>query len=125
MADTPPRTTPTNQEVVTPELSGVQRFLRNLRGHIEKPPNRNLVEADEVVIPTDNKGIDASDAGSTSGLSDTHKQAVGTVYAAGGYTKHYAPIASYEGRHRWDPNAQWTDQEEKKLVRRVSHSQFG
>ena len=33
--------------------------------------------------------------------------------------KFYEPIATYEGRHRYDPKAQWTLQEEKKLVRRV------
>ena len=33
--------------------------------------------------------------------------------------KFYEPIASYEGRHRYDPTAQWTEQEERTLVRRV------
>ena len=33
--------------------------------------------------------------------------------------KFYEPIATYEGRHRYDPKAQWTSQEEKALVRRV------
>lgn len=31
----------------------------------------------------------------------------------------YRPIDSYEGLHRWDPNFQWTEQEEKKIVRKV------
>lgn len=120
MADSPRPTSPVNKDDVIPEPSRAQRFLRSLRGHIEKPPNRNLVEASEVIIPAD-KGIDNSDSGSTSGYSGTHKQASGTVYASGGYTKHYAPIDGYEGRHRWDPNAQWTEQEEKKLVRRLDY----
>lgn len=33
----------------------------------------------------------------------------------------YRPIDSYEGLHRWDPNFQWTEQEEKKIVRKVSY----
>ena len=31
--------------------------------------------------------------------------------------KYYAPIDTYEGRHRYDPTARWTPKEEKRLVR--------
>lgn len=31
----------------------------------------------------------------------------------------YKPIDSYEGRHRWDPYFEWSEKEEKKLVRKV------
>ncbi|KAL9612353.1 MAG: hypothetical protein Q9167_003040 [Letrouitia subvulpina] len=31
----------------------------------------------------------------------------------------YKPIDKYEGRHRFDVNATWTDDEEKKLVQRT------
>lgn len=34
----------------------------------------------------------------------------------------YKPIEKYEGRHRFDPRATWSEAEEKKLVRRVSKS---
>ena len=30
------------------------------------------------------------------------------------------PIDTYEGRHRWDPNFEWDEKEENKLVRKVS-----
>ena len=33
---------------------------------------------------------------------------------------HYAPIEQYEGRHRYDPKFEWTPQEEKRVVRKVS-----
>lgn len=33
--------------------------------------------------------------------------------------RHYKPISTYEGLHRWDPEFEWEPQEEKKLVRRV------
>ncbi|RPA85531.1 MFS general substrate transporter [Ascobolus immersus RN42] len=31
----------------------------------------------------------------------------------------YEPCAEYEGRHRFDPTAQWTEKEEKQLVRKL------
>ena len=31
----------------------------------------------------------------------------------------YKPIDTYEGIHRWDPEVEWTPEEEKKLVRKV------
>ena len=33
--------------------------------------------------------------------------------------KYYAPIDSYEGRHRYDPKATWSQAEEKALIRRL------
>jgi hypothetical protein len=36
----------------------------------------------------------------------------------------FRPIDSYEGLHRWDPDFQWTEQEEKKIVRKVSGFSF-
>lgn len=41
------------------------------------------------------------------------------VLAAGGSLEFYEPIPEYEGRHRYDPLAEWTEKEEKQLVRRV------
>ncbi|MCJ1372977.1 hypothetical protein MMC20_004203 [Loxospora ochrophaea] len=34
---------------------------------------------------------------------------------------HYEPIEKYEGKHRYDPRAQWTEQEEKRLVRKIDY----
>lgn len=31
----------------------------------------------------------------------------------------YKPIDDYEGIHRWDPDFEWGEQEEKKLIRKV------
>lgn len=42
----------------------------------------------------------------------------GTFDAAEGH-HFYRPIDTYEGLHRWDPDFQWTEQEEKKIVRKV------
>ncbi|KAK0620240.1 major facilitator superfamily domain-containing protein [Immersiella caudata] len=47
------------------------------------------------------------------------KQAEGEAYASGGDTRYYEPIDSYEGKHRWDPKADWTDKEEKHVIRKL------
>ena len=31
----------------------------------------------------------------------------------------YIPVDTHENKHRWDPSFQWTEEEEKKLVRTV------
>lgn len=31
----------------------------------------------------------------------------------------YIPVDGYEGKHRFDPTATWTDQEERSLIRKV------
>ncbi|KAJ5641256.1 hypothetical protein N7490_005256 [Penicillium lividum] len=33
----------------------------------------------------------------------------------------YRPIDSYEGIHRWDPEFEWTEEEERKIVRKIDH----
>lgn len=43
-----------------------------------------------------------------------------STFASGASDKLYEPIPEYEGRHRYDPKATWTQEEEKKLVRKVS-----
>ncbi|CAI7661381.1 unnamed protein product [Penicillium bialowiezense] len=43
------------------------------------------------------------------------------VLAGGGSVELYAPIPEYEGKHRYDPTAEWTEKEEKVLVRRLDY----
>ncbi|KAF9892835.1 hypothetical protein FE257_000424 [Aspergillus nanangensis] len=33
--------------------------------------------------------------------------------------RYYKPIPSYEGIHRWDPEFEWTEQEEKRVLRKI------
>lgn len=33
--------------------------------------------------------------------------------------RYYKPIPEYEGIHRWDPEFEWTEEEEKAVVRKV------
>lgn len=46
-------------------------------------------------------------------------QSDGGVIAVGGNLDSYRPIPEYEGAHRFDPTYEWTENEEKRLVRRV------
>lgn len=41
------------------------------------------------------------------------------TFATGASVKFNEPISEYEGRHRYDPEAAWTEEEEKTLVRKV------
>lgn len=41
------------------------------------------------------------------------------VFVAPEAAELYKPIEGFEGTHRFDPNATWSAEEEKKLVRRV------
>lgn len=43
------------------------------------------------------------------------------AFVGGGSLEAYEPIATYEGRHRYDPKAQWAEEEEKKLVRKLDY----
>ncbi|EAW21750.1 putative transporter [Aspergillus fischeri NRRL 181] len=33
--------------------------------------------------------------------------------------RYYKPIPTYEGIHRWDPDFEWTEEEEKRLIRKI------
>lgn len=46
--------------------------------------------------------------------------AKGDTFVTGASAELYEPIAEYEGRHRYDPFAEWTDKEERRVVRKVS-----
>lgn len=61
----------------------------------------------------------SADGSDEEGQKDELRQEKGTFEASEGH-HFYRPIDSYEGLHRWDPNFQWTESEEKKIVRKVS-----
>ena len=46
----------------------------------------------------------------------------GSVFSDSRAVEFYKPIEKYEGRHRFDMHATWSDEEEKKLIRKVSSS---
>ncbi|PKS12450.1 hypothetical protein jhhlp_000656 [Lomentospora prolificans] len=45
----------------------------------------------------------------------------GDAFVSGGSADLYEPISQYEGRHRYDPSAEWTPEEEKRLLRKVDY----
>jgi hypothetical protein len=101
--------------VTNANTSRLQWALRKAKGQIEKPADEDLKK------PYISEGIPSPSTSSDSLDVGDLKQALGAVYAEGGLTRDYAPIAEYEGRHRWDPRAEWTEAEERMLVRRVSN----
>lgn len=71
---------------------------------------------DRSFVPTKGKGSNSS---ITSSQDDVYSLNEGTVYSDARAAEIYKPIEKYEGRHRFDIRATWSDEEEKKLVRRV------
>ncbi|KAH6660245.1 major facilitator superfamily domain-containing protein [Truncatella angustata] len=43
------------------------------------------------------------------------------TFADGGHEELYAPIEKYEGAHRYDPSFQWSEPEEKQLIRKLDY----
>ena len=64
----------------------------------------------------------SSPAGSDSELKQHQRGKDGAAtFAAGGLrARLYAPIEKYEGRHRYDPDFEWEEEEERRVVRKVS-----
>ncbi|KAL2838267.1 major facilitator superfamily domain-containing protein [Aspergillus pseudoustus] len=87
------------------------------------------VEDEPKTIPISTNEIDSSnDSRGASDADDSDKeQRVSAPRAAGGHStfnsvedhRFYKPIDSYEGLHRWDPDFEWTPEEEKRIVRKI------
>jgi hypothetical protein len=108
-----------------PTATKLQRFLRKARGQIDRPaPAQTTVSDSKTPYSSESPKLDSFDGSGRTSLVGGEQQAQGDVYASGGLTKFYEPIPEYEGRHRWDPHAEWTEDEEKRLVRKVSCFQF-
>lgn len=76
---------------------------------------------------TAKSSISEKDSQGISSQDESDKELQKTQYAGEGGTfdaveghQFYRPIDSYEGLHRWDPDFQWTEDEEKKIVRKVN-----
>lgn len=76
-------------------------------------------KADEPKVTALDSLGSSSDSASTSDAS-SKDPLYGNVFISGGSAEHYEPIPEYEGRHRYDPKAEWTAEEEKRLVRKVN-----
>lgn len=93
-------------------LSLTRRSLENEDGFITSSSPE--VQSKDIKGPT----AEISGAGSESDFSDESTHG-GTFEKVSGSLDYYKPIATYEGAHRYDPSFQWTEKEEKKLVRKV------
>jgi hypothetical protein len=51
--------------------------------------------------------------------AEVNKANPGQAFENVGLEKFYAPITTYEGYHRFDPEFQWEPEEERVVVRRV------
>lgn len=61
-----------------------------------------------------------SETGSTDALSESLKQHISSIAIGNSdLARFHVPIDAYEGKHRFDPDAEWTAEEERVLVRRV------
>lgn len=63
-----------------------------------------------------------SDTASSSSFEGRHGhiKPVDCAFDATEDPRYYKPIPEYEGIHRWDPAFEWTEAEEKAVVRKVS-----
>ncbi|CAG9985038.1 unnamed protein product [Clonostachys byssicola] len=78
--------------------------------------------ADKSIATSEIKPKASSNGSLTDGSGSEHGKGLygdGDTFAVGASAVHYEPIPEYEGRHRYDPKAEWTPQEEKKLVRKL------
>ncbi|KAK2668711.1 Major facilitator superfamily [Fusarium oxysporum f. sp. vasinfectum] len=75
--------------------------------------------ADKKPTTIDDPIITASDSDYDYGSTQKRAYFTGDTFVSGGATELYKPIPEYEGIHRYDPTAEWTEKEEKKLVRRL------
>ncbi|KAL4909347.1 hypothetical protein BDW74DRAFT_187519 [Aspergillus multicolor] len=67
-------------------------------------------------VEADSRGVSETD--------DSDKEQGRSGFQKGTFTatedpRFYKPIDTYEGLHRWDPDFEWTEEEEKKIVRKI------
>ena len=60
-----------------------------------------------------------SSSGSLGEQDRSRRVKEGAVFETTEDVRYYKPIPTYEGFHRWDPDFEWEEHEEKKIVRQV------
>ncbi|KIH93146.1 transporter [Sporothrix brasiliensis 5110] len=72
------------------------------------------------IAPAAEPPISSSTSDSDIDASPTKRSRfTGDAFVSGAAVEIYEPIPEYEGRHRYDPTAEWTEKEEKTLVRKL------
>lgn len=69
---------------------------------------------------SDSRGVSDTDDSDRENLSQTRLKE--STFNSTEDPRFYRPIDSYEGLHRWDPYFDWTEDEERKIVRKVGLS---
>ena len=101
-----------NSMALKPRGSGISRLLRKIKGQRDES------------TPFSQNNIPTSEASSESAeFSDDSKgdTANTRINEETRLEQYYVPIDTYEGKHRYDPKAQWSPQEERKLVRKLDY----
>lgn len=88
---------------------------------VEEVKNIGPEEAREYDSKNITKVHSTSDSASASSVEDRRGtvKAVDCAFDTTEDPRYYKPIESYEGYHRWDPEFEWTEEEEKAVVRKV------
>ncbi|KAL4780625.1 major facilitator superfamily domain-containing protein [Aspergillus varians] len=68
-------------------------------------------------IEADSRGV--SDADDSDREKQGHSHLKGSTFNSTEDPRFYRPIDTYEGLHRWDPHFEWTEEEERKIVRKI------
>jgi hypothetical protein len=91
---------------------------------IDKALSKDIPAVDQKSIEI---GLSDSSSSSTTDVAKGAAQnnatfgGVNDVFQDEQMAQFYQPCDEYEGKHRFDPTAQWTEAEEKKLVRKVRY----
>lgn len=82
--------------------------------------------SDQKVTPSEKfeTEVGVSTSLNPSALENVRRRVVGvdSTFDQSEDIRYYKPIETYEGLHRWDPEFEWDEKEEKKLVRKVSRT---
>lgn len=108
---------------VAAELPSSQEQRRSSNQGTERNTSviAKVAEKLHITEQPEDKGNDFDSLSSGEEAIFASKQAQGETFADGGETRYYRPILKYEGYHRWDPKAEWSEKEEQKIVRKVRY----
>ncbi|EPS26692.1 hypothetical protein PDE_01630 [Penicillium oxalicum 114-2] len=77
-----------------------------------------LETTDTKALPNVSSASDI-DSSSTSSNPQTRKRPLDSTFDTTEDPRYYKPIPEYEGIHRWDPEFEWTEEEEKAVVKKI------
>ncbi|KAI7971541.1 hypothetical protein EIK77_001417 [Talaromyces pinophilus] len=96
-----------------------------------KMSGKSELPVDGRYVSSSSENSDQEYAGTKTALGSDTLEALRNRVSGGDATfdqtedpRYYKPIDTYEGIHRWDPEFEWEEWEEKKIVRKVVSSLF-